>query len=530
MLHALEAFRIDFAGRPLLLWIAFTLLTALAFAWRSPTRRGERLSLGIIRLGSALALVAYFTISLWYARVPYYFDNAEPTIPSIAWVFHAGGPLYHTFDSAERYAHIYGPFAFITHSWALSEFGPSILASKAVGVAAALATLLVIVVTCRRHASIAVAIAIAGGAAAVFLTFRNYSFWTRPDPLQVLSSAVCLALAEWNTGSIWMDILAGAAAGFGWNLRFTGPIYTLVPFTLIGLRRGLWPLLAATGAALVVTAAPFVLYPNVSWTNYLVWIRSSGRTGLLLATLRQNIEWALFLCVPLLLVSFASVELERQASGEWRTLAGVLLFAICGIVVAAAKPGAGPYHLMPLVPVLACLVARRSGVLRTHTERLPPLAGWMLVTMTVGAAQQAQFVTAVHGRAQIADAGDIEQFARTHAGVIDMGYGSTESSSFERPLLVFHSGRYFLDQPAIREYQLQGMDIPPATITALSRCRVNLWLVPRGERPFSGLNSYAAALGKPLYSEAFRSTFLRTHRLVESTAHFDVWRCVGIPE
>jgi hypothetical protein len=530
MLRALEAFRIHFAGRPLLLWIALTLLTALARAWRSPTRRGERLSLGIICLGSAFALVAYITVSLWYASVPYFFDNAEPTIPSIAWAFHAGGPVYHTLDAAERYAHIYGPFAFIAHAWALAGFGPSILASKAVGVAAALTTLLVTVVTCRRHTSTAVAVAIGGSAAVVFLTFRNYSFWTRPDPLQILSSAVCLALVEWNPGSIWIDVLAGAAAGFGWDLRVTGPFYTLVPFTLIGLRRGAWPLLAATGAALVVTAAPFVLYPNVSWTNYLVWIRSSGRTGLLLATLRQNIEWALFLCVPLLLVSFVSLELDREASGEWRRLVGFLLFAICAIVVAAAKPGAGPYHLMPLVPVIACLIARRSGTVRKHTERLPLLAGWMLVTMTVGAAQQAQLVTAVHGRAQIADASEIEEFARTHAGIVDMGYGSTESSSFERPLLVFHSGGYFLDQPAIREHQLQGVDIPRATITAMSRCRVNLWLVPRGERPFSGLNSYAAVLGKPLYSEAFRSTFVQTHRLVESTAHFDVWRCVGTTE
>jgi hypothetical protein len=530
MLHALETFRVDVAGRPLLLWIAFALLTASARAWRGSHRAAERLSLAAISLGSAVALVAYIIVSLWYATVPYYFDSAEPTIPSVAWVFHAGGPLYHTLDSAERYAHIYGPYAFITHAWALSGFGPGILASKAVGVVAALTTLLLIVITCRRHTRTAVTVGISGGAAVFFLAFRNYSFWTRPDPLQLLSTALCLALAVWNPGSIGFDILAGAAAGFGWDLRFTGPLYTLVPFALIGRRRGVGPLLAAAVVALLVTAAPFALYPNVSWGNYLAWIRSSGRTGLLLATLRQNIEWTLFLCLPLLLVSFVSVETDPDASGEWRTLAGLLLLATCGIVVAASKPGAGPYHLLPFVPVVAYLFARRASALRRHAERLPQLAGWILVAAAVGAAQQAEFVTTVHERAQIADAGEIAEFARTHAGAIEMGYGSNESSSLERPLVVFHSGRYFLDQPAIREHQLQGMDIPPATIAAVSRCRVNLWLVPRGERPFSGRNSYAAALGQPLYSEAFRSVFLQTHRLVESTTHFDVWRCVGTGE
>jgi hypothetical protein len=527
MLGLLEEIRIHVAGRPLLLWIIALGVMSL---WRRGRRKGLHSSsatpwwVGTI---TGFAAIAYIAIAVWYATVPYFFDNAEPTIPSVAWAYEHGFPLYHSLDSADRYAHIYGPFAFLTHAWALSAAGPGIRVSKAVGVGAALATVVILfLVTWSRHRWRR-ALSIVGGAALVFLLFRNYTFWTRPDPLQILSVMVSLALAGRDRPSVASSLLAGAAAGFGWDLRFTGPLYTLVPLALIGRRQG-WAMAAAAAlVGLCVAAAPFARGAAVSWTHYVGWIQASGQTGLLLATLRQNIEWALFLTAPLLLASFASCASHENADSEWRVLVGCLLIGVCGVVIAASKPGAGPYHLLPFVPVIGWLVARHADVLTSRPDRLRPLAAWIGVALVIAIVQQAQFLTAVRARARVGDVDELAALSRTYPGVLEMGYGSDESLSLERPILVFRNGSYFLDQPAVREYQLQGMELPAATISALRDCRAAYWLTPRHEHPFSAVNAYSLVALQPLYSETFRSTFFRTHRLVGSSPHFDVWQCLG---
>jgi hypothetical protein len=57
----------------------------------------------------------------------------------------------------------------------------------------------------------------------------------------------------------------------------------------------------AIAAGAITAAAPFAMFSNVSLTEYVTWVRLSARTGLLLSTLRQNLEWTAFLLVPVLL-------------------------------------------------------------------------------------------------------------------------------------------------------------------------------------------------------------------------------------
>jgi hypothetical protein len=177
--------------------------------------------------------------------------------------------------------------------------------------------------------------------------------------------------------------------------------------------------------------------------------------------------------------------------------------------------------------VILYLGAWHLGTSPLSGAMLRPFAAWIVVTAALALAQQTQFVTAVSRRAQVHDLDEVRRVGETHVGVVEMGYGSIESASFERPMLVFRNNSYFLDQPAIREHQLQGFDIPAATVQALARCRVDFWLIPKDEEPFSGVNSYPAVLLRPLYTEDFRLTFMRTHRLIESTTHFDVWQCTA---
>ena len=100
-----------------------------------------------------------------------------------------------------------------------------------------------------------------------------------------------------------------------------------------------------------------------------------------------------------------------------------------------------------------------------------------------------------------------------------------EAGSLVRPMLVFRSGAYLLDQPAVRELQLQGVGIPAATLDAVGACANEYWLIPRGEAPFSGRNGYAAVFLRPLYPDALRARFLAAYVKEASTDYYDVWRC-----
>ena len=72
--------------------------------------------------------------------------------------------------------------------------------------------------------------------------------------------------------------------------------------------------------ATIVAVLPFAL-PNVSLGAYLAWIELSSRNGLLLAMLRQNIEWAAFLLLPLLVSDTAprktTARARRSGAGSW---------------------------------------------------------------------------------------------------------------------------------------------------------------------------------------------------------------------
>lgn len=523
----LEYFRVHFGGRPLLISIGIlaVLLVGRKVAGPAVTRRWVCRADVAIAWTSAIALVAYAGVAFWYAGDPHFFDNAEPTIPAVGWLFHLGRPIYPTLDAAERYAHIYGPFAYMFQGYVLALFGPSIAVSKSASALVGISSLAVSYLALRKVCSPVRSAALTGIVALILLLFRNYSFWTRPDPLQLFAVSAALLFAASGPGNI-SAVLVGVASGILWNLKFTGPLYSVPVLALVHRKGGRRAIILSVGTAILIAVLPFEMFPNVSFPDYVKWVRLSARTGLLLSLLRQNIEWAIYFLMPILL-SFCAVP--RTADVEWRDMIITLGVGMCGVVVAAAKPGAGPYHLIPFLPVIAYLVGRRlsHSPASNMSDGTVPLAvlAFLLATAAIAIAQQAQLIATMAARSALREPDDIRNFADTHPGVIEMGYGRTEALSFERPILVFRTGSYLLDQPAIREHQLAGIELPQATINAVAQCRAKYWLIPKGEPPFSGLNSYNAVLVRPLYSDSFRQAFEAAYMRMNSTRYYDVWQC-----
>jgi len=418
--------------------------------------------------------------------------------------------------------------AFMFHGFVLAALGPSIGVSKGLGASAGLASLALAYGAIRRQGTAGRAIVLTGVCALLLLLFRDYSFWTRPEPFQLVAVSAALLFAVSGRGYL-SATLVGLASGVLWNLKFTGPLYSLPVFVLLQRRAGWGGMVIAVGVSIVVALAPFVGFPNVSLTNYLEWLRFSARTGLLLSTLRQNLEWAAYLGTPLLLSYYAVPREMRPHSSEWRNVMVALLLGMSGVLIAAAKPGAGPYHLMPFLPVIMYIVAWHAANF-SHSAEIDPVVprasiAFLLAAAIIALAQQAQLVTTMGERRGVREVDDIEQFAQSHQGIIEMGYGETEALTLERPVLVFRNNSYLLDQPAVREHQLAGVELPQATVDAMAHCRVNYWLIPKGEAPFSGRNGYAAVFLRPLFPEEFRRVFHTTHKRVGTTAYYDVWQC-----
>jgi hypothetical protein len=328
-------------------------------------------------------------------------------------------------------------------------------------------------------------------------------------------------------GPVLAAIIVGASAGVMVNLKITGPMYSLPIVALLYSRFGVRATFLAVVTALMTASLPFVIFPNVALEPYLLWVRLSAGNGLVLSTLRQNIEWALFFLLPILLSRHAGDPPIVIVHGEqWMLRA--LLIGMCGVVLAASKPGATASHLVPFLPVIFYLTAAQLRHARAECGRdvVAAATGFVVTLMLLASVQQASFIREFAPRTADHEADDIREFLAVHpADNVEMGYGREERLTLARPLTVFHDNSYFIDSPAVQEHQLDGLDLPPAAIQAVRNCAAEYWLIPQGQPPFSGPNRYPAMHMKPLFSEEFRRAFADAYALAGRTQYYDVWAC-----
>jgi hypothetical protein len=491
-----------------------TFLAVLVVLWAIArvTRERVRMPPGLALAMAIGAIAVYVAIVVWYASTASYYDFAEPTVASVGWLFHRGLPIYHAIDAAERYSHMYGPLAFVIPGEFMAMVGPSIAASKAVGALAGLISVAAVYALLRSTRAGRRDVIIWTGLFAVLcLMDRNVSFWIRPDSFSLLFAALSL-LAAVALERRWLAAIGvGLCAGVLMNLKLTGALYALPAFGLLVARFGVVPAIVAAATMMGAAVVPFVAFGNVSIDNYVVWVRTSARNGLVFSILRHNVEWAIFLLLPII---------PRLRTARW--LIGGLLIGVAGVAIAASKPGAGPYHLLPFWPAILFVVAqhRWEGVSR---------AAFVIAAVLVSSLQQIYFVAITSSTNGAEAAADLARFIDAHPNrSIAMGYANYgERSTFVRPLLVFRNNPYPIDAPAVQEFEMSGLDLPPATIEALRRCAVDIWLMPKDAKPFDGPNKYPSMEYAPLFPESFKHAFVEAyeHERADDTRDFDVWRC-----
>jgi hypothetical protein len=405
-------------------------------------------------------------------------------------------------------------------------FGTDLRVTKWVGASAGIVSLLLLFWILNARAGARLAAVFTGYCALLLLAFRNASFWVRPDSLELLCCSVGLLAALHRSRVSWLAL--GLSAGVLWNLKFTGPLYSLPILVLFFERTNRRQLVLAILTAAIIMALPFVVFPNVSFHDYRTWILLSGSKGIVWSTLRQNLEWALYFVLPLVVALRLTVRQQPLTVLSPR-VAISLVVALASVAVLASKPGAGPYHLLPFLPVIAfftCLQIHHLGPDAAESSVLLSGCSFTMVAVLIAVAQQASFISTVRQLDAVGPIADVTRFLDQHPGeVAQMGYSSDERATFVRPLVVFRSRMYLLDQPAIQEHQLAGVAIPQATMNALRSCMVTYWLIPKSGEPFSAINRYPMTRGRALFDEDFRRAFLGTHRRTSTTKYFDVWKC-----
>jgi hypothetical protein len=456
------------------------------------------------RLAIAVPLLAVVMLAAWTALLGIFGDHIEGNVVISAWEYLQGTPLYQRVSGAPQFAHYYGPLAYLVQVPVLFA-GGGIVAAKLVpllAIAAGLAALI------RRFRGIMVP----GFAflAPALLLFCPEILWVRPDPLEFLLAALALAALPRRHAGWWIGLCIGAAV----NLKIHAFLYFLPALFELWQLRG-WRVLPSVGiAAAVAFLLPFLL-PGISLEDYLTSLAEVGRRAPVWGMLPLALFTTTLLVFPLILAMIAA------PSG--RAYAGAVLITVLILFYPMLFPGAGSYHLVPLLPALALAYHRLRPSGSTVGGALFPLVAGAVCIGTL------DFLTL----GMMRDWGTIAQQAvqlerRAPDRPVGIGYGETLRSYLigqsARVSLTLDGQSQWLDAQILMELRRTGMTKPDAGLVAeLERCRTALWLVPRGEQPFALPSFYYG--GEPVFSPEFRAAFLAHDRLVGSEGEFDLWRC-----
>ena len=465
----------------------------------------------VVMLGLLLT-AAVLAIECWrYLRLDAYLDHIEGNVVIGGWLWvHDGTPLYATWDGIAKFANYYGPLAYLEPVPALLLLGPSVMASKVPAILALVATLALTAWRFRRGASTA---AIQGMFLMVagFAALSPMSFWVRPDSFETLLVALALATAA-------SPVCVGLCIGLAVNFKIHAFVYFLPILWEVWRRHGWRAAPKVMILSLATFLAPFLL-PGISFHDYVVPLAEvlAGRKHVgdaLILVLAYATAFALPVVLPLC---------RRQIGAADRSFAIAALLTLALTFYPAAFSGSGPYHFLPLLPVLVEVRKRLAPAGIGAEFAVFPLVFLAAITTHLSLDQIKE------RQDWHAFADDALALAREQPpGTVEIGYGdswrSYEIVQFAKTVLSLHDYPRQLDAQLLMELHESGFDGSSRWIPYLTECRIGRWLLPRDEEPFAVRGYFYDDKGL-LFDEAFRAAFAAHYRPVATRGHFTVWEC-----
>ncbi len=492
----------------------------------------------------AVCAVAGGIAGAWQNRITI---HDEVSVLSIAAAHRNGQPLYPAAAYPGEYALLYGPVTYLVYEIPML-FGAEWTGAFQVWTLAAVGAALTLTWFALRGVSTH-ALAWMGTVFMALIVVRNadYAWAVKGDAwILLLTAAAFFAVVRLKPRhAAWALAFASAAAI---DVKATQIVSVLLPLSLLWQRSRR----AATLCVLlivVLTASPF-LVPGIDLPSYLHVLRAASGHGLSARLFRLSALTfgAVYLpCIGCGMWAFWIAD--RGPFRAWFKERGtfLLLFgvAVSSLIAAGSKNGAGPWHLMPLaIPCALMATECLARALRSPRPRSPVLAfapaavfftlcGWAIPVKALSDARarlhdNAVYVTVPHREIEQ----DLDGFAKAHAGsTIAVGYSDDlhYAATFTRQVILLHHQPLLIDADARNEADLQGAPIPAAVLQALSSCRIQYWLIPKGGRPFSMSSLYyldGTIAQRDMFPQDFQEAFFAAYKESGSLGYyFDVWTC-----
>jgi hypothetical protein len=294
--------------------------------------------------------------------------------------------------------------------------------------------------------------------------------------------------------------------------------------------------------AVIVTILPFILFPQISLSNYLGILQVIGKRGFGFLEFRLSLEWLVTLFIPvgggLLFYRLTSSERPSEPGANQTGFLTAILLAAVLILLFASKLGAGPHHFLPLIPSVLLFAARQTEKgrgFRRHSSMVAVTGyalcfSWLLSCLLV-ALGSASSISAAAIRLEAeatASIRDLQQLVAAHPSYTWLGgapLGGVSIESSYHLQLVFKGMPPGLHPPAQMDFQLAG--IPETDLTKFEKEIAEksgqplAWVVPKESLPFAMKTAFDQS--RQLFSEQFQREFAERYAKGGSSRYFDFY-------
>ena len=467
-------------------------------------------------------------LAVSYLVYPGYLDHGEPAMALISWRLLDGLPAYLGFDSPFLVSNVYGPLTYSSQALSFWLFGSTILPGKVVSFLAVV-LIPVFVFLSHRHKGFEAAAAGAIFASALMLFLVPFSIWTRPEPLIALLGVIAVWSAnasdpkkpEWGKSAV-IAVTASLAVG----MKLHAGIYfaPVVIFHCLNGNRGFKTFAAMTGVGLTVVLLPFA-FSVFPISDFWTWIFHHLKKDSPLQFVFKSIRYGFIYVSPALFYLAASRWSGKSHSLAEKVYFGLFLACLITTLFPATKVGAGTYYFYPFLAIFLDQILRHAVRVKKHKKGVWGLFGVLTAILLVTSIPtQKRFFRALHWQEVEAVQSEIRAIMAAYPDrTIEMGVGQdvrTYPRTFYRTLLVMAGHPYTIDGPAM-ELNKWKVPLSEDLLAMVRGCNTDIWLIPKGESPFTMIGYY----GAPMLDPSFAAAFLDSYALAKSFKFFDAWVC-----
>jgi len=483
----------------------------------------------IVGVIACLVLADVFWLAATYLVYPGYLDHGEPSVTLISWRLLDGAPAFLNLDAPSLVSNVYGPMTYVVHAVSFWLLGPSIMAGKAAAFLAA-PLIPILVFLSHRHRGFEAAAFGAVLAAALVLFHVPFSIWNRPDSFMALLAVIAVWAAnasdpenpEWGKSAV-IAVAAGLAVG----MKLHAGVYfaPVVIFHCLNEKRGFKTFAAMAVVGLIVVLLPFA-FSVFSLSAFTEWIVMHAKKSSPGDFASKFVRYGAIYAAPILFYFAARRWSGRRIASAEKVYFWVFAACLVAVLFPATKAGAGTHYFYPFLAIVVDLVLRHAGRIKKKETVVWSVAGVLAaVILIVGVPVQKRFFRALHGQQVTAIQSEIRAIMAAYPDrTIEMGLGEdvrTYPRTFYKTLLVLGGHPYTFDAAPAMEMNKWKVPISDDLLAMLRGCNTDIWLIPKGELPFTMIGYYGAPGVDRTFTDAINASYAK----VKSFNFFDVWAC-----